>query len=150
MCDTGYKFADCSKKVEIMDDNLVKDWDLSIEGPGWFTMQYSGNKTTSLSISPNVTSEIYISKGADSDPNNFVYDMKISNVTSNITITADKLGLTDDHTYSVAVYANAIDEAENKVIKGSVGVYVKEEKDNAAQALSLVASFMAVCLSFLA
>ena len=111
MCDTGYKFADCSKKVEIMDDNLVKDWDLSIEGPGWFTMQYSGNKTTSLSISPNVTSEIYISKGADSDPNNFVYDMKISNVTSNITITADKLGLTDDHTYSVAVYANAYDEA---------------------------------------
>lgn len=38
VCDTGYKFADCSKKVEIMDDNFDKDWALPIEGPGWFTM----------------------------------------------------------------------------------------------------------------
>jgi len=112
-CDAGYKFADCSKKVYEMKDQGGKDVDVDLVGPGWFTLQYSGKKPTSLSIKPNVTSDVYISKGSDSDPNDFVYDMKLTNVTSKVTIDADELGLTSDEGYSIAVYVNAINEAAN-------------------------------------
>jgi len=77
-CNVGYKFADCSKKVMDLEDS--NDIDMTFQGPQWFTMQYNGTDSSTLYITPNVTSNIYIAKGVDSDPNNFVYDMSFLNV----------------------------------------------------------------------
>ena len=115
-------------------------------GPGWFALQYSGKKPTSLTINPNVTSDVYISKGADSDPNNFVYDMKLTNVTSKMTIDSDELGLTSDEGYALAVYVNAINEANNTVLYAHVDLSL----DDGVSALSLAASVIAIGVSLLA
>lgn len=65
-------------------------------GPGWFTMQYAGKKSSKVSIKPSIASEVYILKSAAGDPNNFVYDMSFSGVIGNTTFNADDLGLTSD------------------------------------------------------
>lgn len=87
-CSAGYKFADCSKKVvDVSGDGYQMD--IAMHGPGWFSMQYSGTKSTKFSLNANVTSEFYISKGSTSDPNNFVYDYHFKGVTGNMTLDAD-------------------------------------------------------------
>ena len=114
MCNDGYKFADCSKKVvEVAGDGY--ELDISMHGPGWFTMQYSDSKSTSFSLKANVTTDLYVSKGKDSDPNNFVYDYHFKSVTGNITLDADALGLTSADGYSVAAYCNALNETANEI-----------------------------------
>ena len=82
-------------------------------GPGWFTMQYTGKKSSALSINPNITSDVYILKSSSSDPNNFVYDMSFLGMTGNTTFHADDLGLTNDNGYSVAIYVSAVNETAN-------------------------------------
>ena len=110
-CSDGYKFADCSKKVMDLSDG--DNIDISLHGPMWFTMQYSGSSSSKLYLTPNITSDVYISKGSKSDPNNFVYDMSFKNVMSNTTINSDNLGLTNSDGYSVAVYVSAVNETAN-------------------------------------
>ena len=63
-------------------------------GPMWYTMQYSGTKASQLTLTSNVASDIYISRGSTSDPNNFVFDANFLAVTS-IVIDASALGLND-------------------------------------------------------
>ena len=124
VCNDGYKFADCSKKVI----DLTDDYDLTVNthGPGWFTMQYSGSKSSQLTLAPNITSEVYVLKGSSGDPNNFVYDMSFKSVSGNLTIDTDKLGLTGDDGFSVAVYVPAVDEPFNRLLEGQLGVTFKE------------------------
>ena len=95
-------------------------------GPGWFTMQYSGSKLSTLSLSPNITSEVYILKGSSGDPNNFNYDMSFTSIKGNTTFDAKKLGLTGDDGFSVAMYVPAMNETANEVLYGSIGVYFAE------------------------
>ena len=59
-------------------------------------MQYSGGKASELTITPNVTSNIYLMKGSSSDPNNFNYDMNFLDISTPITIKSEYLGLDDD------------------------------------------------------
>ena len=108
--------------------NLVgnEEWDITLQGPMWFTMGYSDTKSTTLYLSPNVTSDIYILKNAKGDPNNFVYDMSFLGVTGNTTFNADNLGLTGPNGYSVAVYVNAVDEPANELLNGSLGIFLSE------------------------
>ena len=145
-CNAGYKFADCSKKVIEMEGNDGKSMDISMKGPGWFTVQYSGSKHTSLSISPNVTSDVYISRSAAADPNDFVYDFKLSNISSNITLNAAELGLKTDAGYSVAIYCNAINETANEILQGSINLFISES----ASVLSLATSIITFTASLLA
>ena len=63
--------------MELTDGKTV---DISIYGPGWFTMQYSGTDSSKLYLTPNITSEVYILKDKAGDPNNFVYDMSFKSV----------------------------------------------------------------------
>jgi len=100
--------------------------DIAMHGPGWFSMQYSGSKSSKLSLAANVTSDIYVSKGATSDPNNFVYDMKFTGMSGNVTLNADDLGLTSSTGYSVAVYCNAINETANEVHYGKLSLVFAE------------------------
>lgn len=74
-------------------------------------MQYSGEKQSQIQFTSNTTSDIYVSKGSTSDPNNFVYDASFMGVKS-LTIDADALGLNDSG-YAWAVYVAAVDEAAN-------------------------------------
>ena len=89
-------------------------------------MQYSGSKMSTLSLSPNITSEVYILKGSRSDPNNFNYDMSFKSVKGNTTFDATKLGLNGDDGFSVAMYVPAINETANEILYGSIGVYFAE------------------------
>jgi len=101
-------------------------WDITQKGPMWFTMAYTDKKSTTLYLSPNVTSDIYILKNSKGDPNNFVYDMNFLGVTGNTTFNADNLGLTGPDGYSVAVYVNAVDEPANELLFGSLGIFLSE------------------------
>lgn len=106
MCDSGYKFADCSKQVVDLSDSFT-DKNITTHGPGWFTMQYSGSKNSTLTLSPNITSEVYILKGSNGDPNNFNYDMSFKSVLGNTTFDSHSLGLSGEDGYSIALYMNA-------------------------------------------
>lgn len=79
-------------------------------------MQYSGSKSSTLTINVNVTSDVYIVKDRAGDPNNFVYDMSLKNVIGKMTLNADGLGLTSDKGYSVAVYVSAVNENANELL----------------------------------
>ena len=83
-------------------------------------MQYSGSKSSSLTIDVNVTSDVYIVKDKTGDPNNFVHDMSFKNVIGKMTFNADGLGLTSDKGYSVALYVSAIDENANELLYAGV------------------------------
>ena len=123
-CNSGFKFADCSKAVMDLSDG--DDVDVELHGPMWFTMQYSGSKSSKLYLTPNITSDIYILKGSKNDPNNFVYDMSFKGVTGNTTFNADNLGLTSADGYSVAVYVSAVNETANELLYGSLNVVLSE------------------------
>lgn len=124
VCNAGYKFADCSKKVIDLTDGQTMD--ISIYGPGWFTMQYSGSESSKLYLTPNITSEVYICKDKDCDPNNFVYDMSFKTVNGNTTFSADDLDLNKGQGYSVAVYVPAVNEGANELLYGSLSVTFDE------------------------
>ena len=114
ICNEGYKFADCSKKA--IELGFIKDDGQreTTTGPTWYTMQYSGTKVSEVTITPNVTSSIYLLKGSSSDPNDFNYDMCFLDVTEPITINSEYMGLNEDgEGYSVAVYVDAIDAKAN-------------------------------------
>ena len=128
-CNSGYKFADCSK--EVMDLSDAYSADEAPHGPMWYTMQYSGSKSSTLYLTPNITSDIYILKDSKGDPNNFVYDMSFLGVTGNTTINADHLGMTSANGYSVAVYVSAVNETANELLYGSLNVFMSVESDSA-------------------
>ena len=111
MCNAGYKFADCSKKVINLTD--TKKEGIAIYGPGWITMQYTGTRESTLWLSTNITSDVYILKDKGGDPNNFVYDMSFKSIMGNRTFSAVDLNLNSGNGYSVAVYVPAIDENAN-------------------------------------
>ena len=54
-----------------------------------------------------------MAKGKDSDPNNFVYDYNMLSVMGTVTIDSVDLGIGTDSGYSVAIYANAVNETAN-------------------------------------
>ena len=93
-------------------------------GPVWYSFTYNGSEyKTTLGISlNNLGADIYVSKGADSDPNDFSHDMSFKNVTSlNIT-------MNDSEGYSVAMYIPAIDIKSNTLLDSSVNVKFEELK----------------------
>lgn len=139
-CNDDYKFADCSKKWMNMTANY--EVDISLKGPMWFTMAYAGEKSSTLYLTPNVTSDIYILKSAQGDPNNFVYDMSFLNVTGNTTFNADNLGLTSANGYSVAVYVNAVDEPANELLYGSMNIFLSEGAAGLAMGLSALVALL--------
>ena len=89
-------------------------------------MQYTGSKTSKLYLAPNITSEVYISKGSSSDPNNFVYDQSFLNVLGNTTFSGDDLGLTSDEGYSLAIYLPAVNETANELLYGKIDIFFHE------------------------
>lgn len=110
-------------------------------------MQYEGAYGTSLTITPNVTSDIYILKSAAGDPNDFVYDMSFKNVTSALTLNSYEIGLKSDEGYSVAVYVSAINEGKNELLPGSLGISFVE-KNSVALLPTLMAMATTVIISF--
>ena len=114
------------------------DIDINLHGPMWFTMQYSGSSSSKLYLTPNITSDIYISKGSKSDPNNFVYDMSFKNVMANTTFNADNLGLTSSDGYSVAVYVSAVNETANDLQYGSLNVFFSEDAKSLYMQMSML------------
>ena len=124
MCNAGYKFADCSKKVINLTD--TKKEGITIYGPGWITMQYTGTRESTLWLSTNITSDVYILKDKGGDPNNFVYDMSFKSIMGNRTFSAVDLNLNSGNGYSVAVYVPAIDENANLLLYASMKIYFSE------------------------
>lgn len=116
-------------------------------GPGWFTMEYSGKKASSLSINPNITSDVYIKKNKSSDPNNFVYDMSFLGVTGNTTFNADDLGLTNDDGYSIAIYVSAVNETANELLGGSLKLFFTEGASSLITASTVVLAAAITILS---
>ena len=66
-----------------------------------------------IATSSTSTVDIYVSKGKTSDPNNFVYDMNMLDVSGQVTIDSSELGIGADSGYSVAIYFNAYNETAN-------------------------------------
>jgi len=101
---------------------------LSINGPGWFALAYSGTASNSyLRLTPNVSTDVYITKSAKSDPNNFIYDFAFKAVVnSTLTIGAEQLGIGGEAGYSVALYVDAVDEGKNRLLDATVNVEFQE------------------------
>lgn len=72
-------------------------------------------------LSANVTSDLYLMRGAFSDPNNFVHDMAFMGV-EQLSIDTTMLGLTSKDGWSAALYVNGIDEGANTLAYTSVNV----------------------------
>ena len=89
-------------------------------------MQYSGTKASQLTFKSTVSSDIYVSRGSSSDPNNFVYDGSFSDVTKT-SFDATALGL-NDQGFSVAVYVAAIDEPSNKLLEAEITIDFSEKE----------------------
>lgn len=70
--------------------------------------------------------DIYISKGTDSDPNNFVFDISMKNVTTTVTFDAQSLDLAGQDGYSVALHVNALDLKANELLSAAVDITVTE------------------------
>lgn len=143
-CEAGYKFADCSAKVIELSDG--KQEEITITGPGWFTMQYSGSNASKLYISPSIASEVYILKDKSGDPNNFVYDMSFKTVAGNTTFTASDLGLTGVNGYSVAMYVPAVDETANKLLDATVNIFFSESATNLGVAMTTLVALAEIAL----
>ena len=79
-------------------------------GPKWYSFTKKKIKDSTLSLSSNTPFDIFISKGEDSDPNNFIYDMSMMNV-RNVSLTnADILRFVINQGYTVAIYVRGIEE----------------------------------------
>ena len=118
-CNEGYKFADCSKKVQQLKECSSKTCKMEITGPGWFTLAYDGSATDSLvSIKPSLKTDIYVTKDSKSDPNEFVYDIAFKGIAGEtIKLGAKALGLAQDGKgYSIALYVDAINENKNELL----------------------------------
>ena len=132
VCDEGFKFADCSKEVKLL-TTCTNDSPCNLDrvdsdvggGPVWYTLAYNGTASDStLKITPNVTTDIYVSKDATSDPNNFVYDIAFKGIVNQtVTIGAKALGLAEDESgFSVALFVNGLDEGKNDLLDSRVTV----------------------------
>ena len=145
-CNPGFKFADCSKKVTDLTEGLETSFNNT--GPFWYTMQYSGgDKNTTLTLSADQPSSVYIAKGKDSDPNNFVYDMDFVDLAANTTMVIDssELGLNDG--YSIAVYVSAVDETANKLYPGILNISFEDAISSFTASIAMILSVQLLALS---
>ena len=124
------------------------DIDVSIHGPYWYTMQYSGDKNGTLYLTPNISSEVYILKDSAGDPNNFVYDMSFKTVNGNTTFSSADLGLNQGQGFSVAVYFPAIDEPNNKLLHASMNVVFSEGGATWFSFAALTSTFLVLGAAF--
>lgn len=69
----------------------------------------------------NIGADVYVSKHSTSDPSPFSYDMSFLNVTS-INLASVDLLLNSTDGYTVAMYVNAIDEANNNLLNSTITV----------------------------
>ena len=77
-CKIGYKSADCSEKVEVLDAQYRKT--IVSTGNNWVYFQYLGDGESidfELTLSSSFPLDIYISSGWQSDPNDFSNDIAI-------------------------------------------------------------------------
>ena len=96
-----------------------------------------------------MTSDIYILRSAEGDPNNFAYDISLLGMVGNRTIDSDELGLTSEAGYSLAVYINAVNETSNQLLGSSLQIYFSEEQNGAASMdLFFTESFMILLIMF--
>ena len=97
---------------------------IETEGPLWASYQYSGEKSSRMKITTDSTSniDVYVLRGATSDPNNFVYDMNMLAVNGTVTIDSNELGLDSDEGYSFAIYVNAVNETANQLLNATVNI----------------------------
>ena len=111
-CEKGWKFADCSEKVTDLSECKNSDCNLTESGPAWFSLAYYGDYTvdTSVTVTSNAPTDIFVSKGSESDPNNFFYDYAFINVTDAITLNATALGFDDGGGYAISLRVNAGNE----------------------------------------
>ena len=120
VCQDGWKFADCAVATETLKDGYVKTFDG--KGPVWYSFTYKGGadsiKFDSILglAANNIGVDIFVSTGADADPNNFSYDMSFRNVTSINLASYDVLPLNATDGYSVAMYVPAVNEATNTLL----------------------------------
>ena len=147
-CTEGWKFADCG--VATVDLTSGYTDTKNGKGPVWYSYTYKGDptgtKTSTFGLAlNNIGSDVYVSKGNKSDPNNFNYDMSFKNVTSINLSSADIKLLNDTDGYSVSVYVPAIDEATNNLL--DLSIVVKFEESTGAAALlaaGIASSFLAL------
>ena len=107
-------------------------------------MQYSGTQASSLSVSTNITSDVYILKDKAGDPNNFVWDVSYKGLMGNKTFNAVDLGLNSGNGYSVAVYVSAIDEKANELLFANLNIYFSEGAAKLGYLVSSILSFVAI------
>ena len=73
-CFTGFKGADCSAK-SILIDGTVPSYAREVSAPTWTSLTVTDDAHR-VRISTELPADIYVSRGMDSDPNEFVHDMK--------------------------------------------------------------------------
>ena len=98
-----------------------------------------------MKITPaNATIDVYISRGQDRDPNNFVHDFAFKAIEpgKSITLNVKKLGLDDEEGFAMSIFVNAIDEAKDKLQDASITVSMA----TATSAMGVLAASSAVSL----
>jgi len=140
-CNTGYKFADCSKKANDITQTGLDN--LELVGPSWVALEVRDSKGGLLELKTNTTMDVYLMKGAASDPNNFVYDFAFRNVSS-LSFNTDDIGLTGTggHGFASAIYYYAYDEATNKLLPAVTSANFKQESAYIVVALASLAAML--------
>ena len=133
-CNEGWKFSDCAVESHSLTDGFKETYKGT--GPLWYSFSYAGSKhDTVLGIQTNdMSSDVYVKLGKDSDPNNFDYDMSFKNIT-NINLSSLDLALGDEAGYSVAMYVSAYNETANELQNSTVVVNFEELTAGALQGM---------------
>ena len=123
-CNDGWKFADCAVPSEELHGGYNKSFNST--GPKWYSFTKKRINNSKLSLSANTPFDIFISKGEDSDPNNFIYDMSMLNVHQVNLTNADILRFVINQGYSAAIYIRGIDESTNTLLNTTFSAYFEE------------------------
>ena len=115
VCDQEEKFAwksaDCSQKAQRLKG--AETYSAPIEGNMWAYVQHESNSSDwelIISSQSNFPLTVYITKGSDSDPNPFSFDLKLKPKGTQLSLTRDIVGCNN---FTVSVYCEAYTEITN-------------------------------------
>jgi len=125
LCDAGWKSADCSMQTV----NLYTGYfnQVTQYGPKYHSFTKSGSDASRFDAYSTNPMDIYISRGANSDPTEFSHDMAFTN-TVFAKLDSDNFEvLRDPNGYSVTAYIKSYDEANNNFLSSQILVNYSEQ-----------------------
>jgi len=128
---------------------------LSIDGPGWFALQYRRDEDIKATISTNVTTDIYVGKGwYRVYPDSFNNDLAILGMNSTVTLDSGLLlfnskGNPSYDGFTIMLYVDAVDEKAKKFLNAQLTVSIGMSDVNSG-AEGLIKSIMSTVCTLVA